>query len=558
MKSDAAKQRIEAFGKRFGEGHLYFAYHAAFPLALTPDLLYRLWANFQRDAQKEIIGIPWVAVADLLLSNLCEEVGHELYEMDSAVRDNLIQRTKADKRFGEGRIHELSSFLLGYVEQQLQSNDPYVRDFAQTQRWTALAYTQATGAASELALALKESIESGSPAQQLQLTSIIDTLSAPLARFQPLLSYVRQKRAHLQNRRRVSAPQTASDHPVSEPLNIAGVILPPLLSPSPQPESKGSETRPTPPKIDEKYIQQLIYVSKAIIRGHLVPFLGEGINVCGLPKLQERHVPLRRDISRQLSQKFDYPSDDIYDLTRISQYVANSGGNETLYEELHQIFDLDYPVSPVHTLLARLPAFLRKKGIKQAYQLIVTTNYDDLLERAFHQEGEQFDLVTYIASGESKGRFMHLLPQGERRIIEAPNRYTDLSLNERTVILKLHGGIDRADPRHSTFVITEDNYINYPTSSMIPVELRAKLRSSYRLFLGYSPREWSQRLTLSRFFGENKTQFLSWAVQMDSNELEKKDWHMRDTEVLDMSLEEFIEKLSKQLESEMQTGDQYE
>lgn len=43
-------QRIDYFQRRFGEAHLYFAYHAAFPLSLTPDLSYRLWINFQRDS----------------------------------------------------------------------------------------------------------------------------------------------------------------------------------------------------------------------------------------------------------------------------------------------------------------------------------------------------------------------------------------------------------------------------------------------------------------------------------------------------------------------------
>ncbi|MBC7970052.1 MAG: hypothetical protein H7Z11_08005, partial [Verrucomicrobia bacterium] len=44
-----ATRRIDAFRDRFGNAHLHLAYHAALPLALTPDLMYRLWANFQQD-----------------------------------------------------------------------------------------------------------------------------------------------------------------------------------------------------------------------------------------------------------------------------------------------------------------------------------------------------------------------------------------------------------------------------------------------------------------------------------------------------------------------------
>lgn len=116
MRPEVAQRRIEAFGKRFGEAHLYLAYHAAFPLALTPDLLYRLWANFQRDIHGEVLNIPWIAVADLLLSSLCDEVGHELYEMEKEVRNVLLSELKANPRFGTERINELSDFLLAYVQ----------------------------------------------------------------------------------------------------------------------------------------------------------------------------------------------------------------------------------------------------------------------------------------------------------------------------------------------------------------------------------------------------------------------------------------------------------
>ncbi|GJD21959.1 hypothetical protein RIVM261_069150 [Rivularia sp. IAM M-261] len=44
IRPEIVQQRIKFFERRFGKAHLFLAYHAAFPLALTPDLLYRLWA----------------------------------------------------------------------------------------------------------------------------------------------------------------------------------------------------------------------------------------------------------------------------------------------------------------------------------------------------------------------------------------------------------------------------------------------------------------------------------------------------------------------------------
>lgn len=190
--STRLNQRIRYIRERFGEGHLYFAYHAAFPLALTPDLLYRLWANFQRDIRGEALNIPWVAVADLLFSALCEEVGHELYEMNKVIRAQLLGELKANPHFGDQRIQELTEFLLNEVQQQLDSSDLDIRDLAQAQRWTALAYTKTGEAAHELALVLAELILSDT-SEWARMTSLIESFREPLkeAQFESLLTYVR-------------------------------------------------------------------------------------------------------------------------------------------------------------------------------------------------------------------------------------------------------------------------------------------------------------------------------------------------------------------------------
>lgn len=196
MRPEVARERIKSFGEYFGLAHLYFAQHAAFPMALTSDLLYRLWANFQRDTSDKKLHIPWIAVADLLLSPLCEEVGYELFEMDVAVRVELLNALKIHPGFGQRRLNELSHFLLDYVRQQLHSNTPSTRDFAQAQRWTALAYTLPAQAASELADALK-SLHRTNRVEQIRMVSLMETLDkladplAALEGFVPLLTYAR-------------------------------------------------------------------------------------------------------------------------------------------------------------------------------------------------------------------------------------------------------------------------------------------------------------------------------------------------------------------------------
>ena len=55
-------------------------------------------------------------------------------------------------------------------------------------------------------------------------------------------------------------------------------------------------------------------------------------------------------------------------------------------------------------------------------QLVITTNYDDALERAFAAAGEELDVVYYAAEAERAGRFVHIRPDGER--VEIPS-HTD-------------------------------------------------------------------------------------------------------------------------------------
>jgi len=179
LKEQNAIKQIEAFEKRFGEVHWEFARRAAFPLALTPDLLYRLrdYLLLQHD---EKLQVPWIAVADLLLSGLCSEVDEELYEMDITVRKVLLQELTQDD------LCKLSTnFFLKYVERNFQSK---ISGLKEAQRWTALAYVNPEKAAKELTLKLSQLLQQPNLNQWLQKSSLVETLAEPLrANFEPLL-----------------------------------------------------------------------------------------------------------------------------------------------------------------------------------------------------------------------------------------------------------------------------------------------------------------------------------------------------------------------------------
>ena len=83
--TDEAADLVEGFVARFGNGHLRLALHASLPLGLTPDLLGVLRHNLAAN-------VPWIAEADLLLSQLCRDVGHGKLRDHAAPHDGQVRQ----------------------------------------------------------------------------------------------------------------------------------------------------------------------------------------------------------------------------------------------------------------------------------------------------------------------------------------------------------------------------------------------------------------------------------------------------------------------------------
>ena len=279
-------------------------------------------------------------------------------------------------------------------------------------------------------------------------------------------------------------------------------------------------------------------IVKAIAAGRVVPVLG---------------LDGGADLASHLAAAFGYPSGRPLDLARVSQYVATMNGSGPLYDELHQRFEEAVEPQPVHRFLAALPKLLRERGAP--HQLIVSTRYDLALERAFEEAGEEVDVVTYVASGPARGKFWHRAPGEEPCAIDVPNTYaTELSLERRTVLLKLHGAVDPFPEREwESFVITEDDYIDYlgrsDVASSVPVALAARLRRSHFLFIGYEMVDWNLRLVMHRVWGDRPVAYRSWAVDPAPTPLETAFWRRFEIDVLDVEPDAYVELLARRLES---------
>ena len=135
-------------------------------------------------------------------------------------------------------------------------------------------------------------------------------------------------------------------------------------------------------------------------------------------------------------------------------------------------------------------------------------------------------------------------------MVDEPNAYTGLALEERSVLLKIHGHVDRGTTRErESFAVSEDDHIDYLVSgdaaSTVPVQLAARLRRSHLLFLGYAVDDWSLRVFLRRVWGGDRLAYRSWAVQPAAAHVASELWRERGAEVYDVSLGTYAEELAR-------------
>ncbi|MDF5728785.1 MAG: formylglycine-generating enzyme family protein, partial [Rhizonema sp. PD38] len=185
---DLTTRRIRVFERRYRKEALDLAFHAAFPLTLTSDLLYCLRENF-------VSQCPWYTVPDVLLSGLCEPVGYDLYEIEGKTRDHLLRRLCNE--FGEKRLKELANFMSQYIENRWQREGDRALVFGEFPQWTALAYLSkdAEEAISAIKRELQKLTASTDSKQRIRWAALVESYADLLSEknFQPLLLEWAQK-----------------------------------------------------------------------------------------------------------------------------------------------------------------------------------------------------------------------------------------------------------------------------------------------------------------------------------------------------------------------------
>ncbi len=113
-----------------------------------------------------------------------------------------------------------------------------------------------------------------------------------------------------------------------------------------------------------------------LCKGNCVLFVGAGI--C----MGEGGLPGGGQLARELAERCDYPGDD-FSLDRVAQYYADTIAKADLLQYVCQrIRQARQEPMETHRLIAELP-----------FKIIVSTNYDCLIEEALKAAGRPFNVI---------------------------------------------------------------------------------------------------------------------------------------------------------------------
>lgn len=288
------------------------------------------------------------------------------------------------------------------------------------------------------------------------------------------------------------------------------------------------------------------FIRKGLNSGSVIPFLGAGASLGAAVSggVAPEELPSGSELAAQLALDSNFPKDEEPSLASVAQYYEDvAAGRVALYEQLRTVFMKEYAPGRIHHFLAGLPG----------PTLIVTTNYDDLLERALRHAGKPFDLVIHTTDPTLGERLLWWADDAEEpELVVANKLYIDLE--QTTVVYKMHGAVDRVLATRDQYVITEDDYVDFLTrlikQEAFPAILAEPFQKRHFLFLGYGLRDWNLRVILNRVDKDLRhgpdgpANLRSWAIDAFPSDLETRLWQGRGVEIYKLEIDEFLDGLT--------------
>ena len=286
-------------------------------------------------------------------------------------------------------------------------------------------------------------------------------------------------------------------------------------------------------------VKKWVPIAEQMLDGKIVPFLGAGASSFHIPDVTDRPEQEGPPTGRRLldiiaeeaqleircSQACLQPTRNLAQVA--SSYARVKHSRRLLDKKIAKLTgNPAFRPNPLHHLLARVA--LSKP------MLVITTNYDTLLESAFDLAGARYEVVATAADllayggaeqdsagpdempaepsylGAEAGMVYHRLGESNE-FKPVPPKNILAELKDRSLIYKVHGSVAAAGDWSGGYLIAEEDYVRFLGSMdqahICPHGIRARLRMTAGsgkkksllhslLFLGYSLGDWNLRVLL--------------------------------------------------------------
>jgi hypothetical protein len=257
-----------------------------------------------------------------------------------------------------------------------------------------------------------------------------------------------------------------------------------------------------------------------------VVFLGAGASVAAGG---QAGLPTGGQLAEVLAVGCGYPGRDRTDFLRVCQYYEFRQGGYRLRRAI--VSALSVPgvkPGPLHTGIAKMPI-----------KIVLTTNYDRLMETAFQFAGKQPRTEVYNIS---------------TRAAQDIGMFSDTN----PLVYKLHGSMDDT----ASMLCTEDDIIGFLSCMILgdpplPASIKQMFKTHTILFVGYGLKDWNIRAMIRAMRGSfNRDWTRSFAVQRrPADPVDALDWEQsvmywdrkENVHCIDVDAVQFVDELVQRL-----------
>ena len=267
-------------------------------------------------------------------------------------------------------------------------------------------------------------------------------------------------------------------------------------------------------------------IAEALKAGDVVPFLGAGASIGS-------NLPSAALLAERLAIEGEFPDKEgRSDLALVASYLVQVKDWLKLARVLRELFSVKVEPGPLHRCLAEIDDL----------RLIVTTNYDDLIERALEARRPWV-----IVDRGTPGNVWYRPPGGPWHEVESKLLAEHVD-RRGPIVFKMHGSLDREDKDNDAFLITEEQYVDFlgrPEAGQIPPMLMTMMMMKKFLFLGYGLKDWNVRVMLRKLaLARNPAlKIQSLAIVRHASAAEKELWTRQHVDIYEVELDAFVEGL---------------